>query len=260
LNALVGVPAKQAVVTFQGRRNLIIKPEVRVSMKDKVVLVTGANGGLGTYVTRAFLDADATVIGTSRKIQQSDFDSPNFTAQPAEISTQEGAKTLVDQAVARFGKLDVLAHTVGGFAGGQSIADTGDVTFQRLFDLNLNCVFHILRAVVPPLRQTGTGRIIAIGSRAALEPGAGVGAYSASKAAMGSLIRTVALENKDVGLTANVILPGTMDTPANRKAMPNADFSKWVRPTTVAGLIIWLAGHAGKDVNGAAIPVYGSDV
>jgi NAD(P)-dependent dehydrogenase (short-subunit alcohol dehydrogenase family) len=229
-------------------------------MKNKVVLVTGANGGLGTYVTRAFLDAGATVVGTSRKIQQSDFNHPQFTALPAEISTREGAKVLVDQVVARFGRIDVLAHTVGGFAGGQSIADTDDATFQRMFDLNLNSVFHILRAAVPPLRETGTGRIIAIGSRAALEPGPGVGAYSASKAAMVSLIRTVALEHKDTGLTANAILPGTMDTPANRTAMPNADFSKWVRPATVAGLMTWLAGDAGKDVNGAVIPVYGSDV
>jgi NAD(P)-dependent dehydrogenase (short-subunit alcohol dehydrogenase family) len=211
-------------------------------------------------VTQAFLDVGATVVGTSRKIQQSDFNNPNFTALAAEISTREGAKALVDQVVARFGKLDVLAHTVGGFAGGQSIADTDDATFQRMFDLNLNCVFHILRAAVPPLRQTGNGRILAIGSRAALEPGPSVGAYSASKAAMVSLIRTVALENKDAGLSANVILPGTMDTPANRKAMPDANFSKWVRPTTVADLIVWLAGDAGRDINGAAIPVYGSDV
>jgi NAD(P)-dependent dehydrogenase (short-subunit alcohol dehydrogenase family) len=229
-------------------------------MKGKVVLVTGANGGLGTYVTQAFLDADATVIGTSRKIQQADFTSPSFNAMPAEISTREAAKVLVDQVAARFGKLDVLVHTVGGFAGGQSITETDDATFQRMFDLNLNSVFHILRATIPALRQTGDGRIIAIGSRAALDPGAGVGAYSASKAAMVSLIRTVALENKDAGLRANVILPGTMDTPANRKAIPNADVSKWVRPAAVANLITWLAGDGGKDINGAVIPVYGSDV
>lgn len=229
-------------------------------MQGSVVLVTGANGGLGTYVTQAFLDGGATVIGTSRKIQQSDFSSPNFTALPAEISSREGAQSLVDEIVARFGKLDVLAHTVGGFAGGQSIADTDNATFQRMLDLNLNSLFHILRATIPALRQTGNGRIIAIGSRQALEPAAGVGAYSASKAAMVSLIKTVALENKDAGLTANVILPGTMDTPANRKSIPNADFSKWVRPSTVANLITWLAGDAGKDINGAVIPVYGSDV
>ncbi len=229
-------------------------------MKNKVVLVTGANGGLGSYVTQAFLDAGATVVGVSRKIQQSDFNSPAFTALPAEISTAAGAKIMVESVVARFGRLDVVAHTVGGFAGGPSIAETDDATFQRMFDVNLNSTFFLLRAVLPAMRKTGNGRIIAIGSRAALEPGAGVGAYSASKAAMVSLIRTVALENKDVGITANVILPGTMDTPANRKAMPNADVSKWVQPANVAHLITWLAGDAGKDITGAAIPVYGSDV
>lgn len=229
-------------------------------MKGKVALVTGAHGGLGTYVTQALLDAGATVIGVSRKIQQSDFSSPSFTALPAEISTAAGAKAMLDNIVARFGRLDVVAHTVGGFAGGRSIAETDDATFQHMFDLNLNSTFYLLRAVLPAMRRTGNGRIIAIGSRAALEPGAGVGAYSASKAAMVSLIRTVALENRDVGITANVILPGTMDTPANRRSDPKADFSKWVRPATVAGLVAWLADDAGKDVNGAVIPVYGSDV
>ena len=169
-------------------------------------------------------------------------------------------ETLIDGVLARFGRLDVVAHTVGGFAGGQSLAETDDSTFQRMFEVNLNSTFYLLRAALPAMRKTGHGRIIAIGSRAALEPGVGVGAYSASKAAMVSLIRTVALENKDAGITANVILPGTMDTPVNRKAMPNADLSKWVQPSNVARLIIWLAGDAGKDVNGAVIPVYGNDV
>ncbi len=229
-------------------------------MKGKVVLVTGANGGLGSYITQAMLDAGATVVGVSRKIQQSDFNSSAFTALPAEISGAEGAKAAVDSLVARFGRLDVVVHTVGGFAGGQSVAETDDATFQRMFALNLNSAFHLLRAVIPHLRKTGSGRIIAIGSRAAVDPGPGVGAYSASKAALVSLIRTVALENKDAGMTANVILPGTMDTPANRKSIPSADFSKWVRTTSVASLITLLADDAGKDINGAVIPIYGSDV
>jgi NAD(P)-dependent dehydrogenase (short-subunit alcohol dehydrogenase family) len=228
-------------------------------MKGKVVLVTGANGGLGTHVTQAFLNAGATVIGTSRKIQQSDFKSPGFTAMPAELSTRESASVLVDQVVARFGRIDVLAHTVGAFAGGQSIAETDDATFQRMFDLNLNSAFFVLRAVLPAMRKTRNGRIIAIGSRAAVDPGPGVGAYSASKAALVSLIRTVAAENKDVGITANVILPGTMDTPTNRKVIPNADVSEWVQPANVASLVLWLAGDAGADVNGAVIPVYGKE-
>ena len=227
-------------------------------MKGQVVLVTGASGGLGTYVTQAFLDAGATVIGTSRKIQQSDFTSPAFVAVPGEISTQTGASALLNTVVERFRRLDVLAHTVGGFAGGQSVVDTDDATFQRMFDLNVNSFFYILRASIPALRKSGCGRIVAIGSRAAVDPGPGVGAYSASKAAMVSLVKTVSSENRDAGVTANVLLPGTMDTPANRAAMPGSDFSKWVQPANVASLTVWLASDAAKDINAAVIPVYGN--
>jgi NAD(P)-dependent dehydrogenase (short-subunit alcohol dehydrogenase family) len=106
-----------------------------------------------------------------------------------------------------------------------------------MFDANLNSAFPILRAVIPPMRKAGGGRVIAIGSRAAEDPGPKVGAYSASKAARLSLIRTVALENKDASITANVILPGTMDTPPNRRDMPGADVSQWVQPASVASLI-----------------------
>jgi NAD(P)-dependent dehydrogenase (short-subunit alcohol dehydrogenase family) len=237
--------------------NLKNEQQREQSVKGQVVLVTGASGGLGTCVTQAFLDAGATVIGTSRKIQQSDFTNPTFIAVPAEISTQTGASTLLNTVVERFGRLDVLAHTVGGFAGGQPVVDTDDVTFQRMFDLNLNSFFYILRASIPPLRRSGRGRIIAIGSRAAVESGAGIGAYSASKAAMVSLAKTVAAENRDAGVTTNVILPGTIDTTANRAAMPGSDFSKWVQPANIASLTVWLASEAAKDINGAIIPVYG---
>src|SRR5258706_1303074 len=228
-------------------------------MKGKVVLVSGDSGGLGVHVTQAFLDAGATVIGTSRNVQQSNFNSPSFTAIPGEMSSQEGATGVIEQVLVRFKRIDVLVHTVGGFAGGQSIAETDDATFQRMFDLNLNSAFYLLRAALPAMRKTGNGRIIAIGSRAALEPGPGVGAYSASKAALVSLIRTVAAENKDLGITANVILPGTIDTPVNRKMIPNADVSKWVQPANVASLVLWLASVSGTDVNGSVIPVYGKE-
>jgi NAD(P)-dependent dehydrogenase (short-subunit alcohol dehydrogenase family) len=226
-------------------------------MPEKTALVTGANGGIGTHVTKALLAAGFAVVGLAPRIKQSGFDHPNFTALPAALDNLAAAKKAADSVIARFGRIDVLAHLVGGFAGGQTIADTDDGTFQRMFDMNLNSAFHILRAVLPHMRKAGGGRIIAIGSRAAEAPGATVGAYSASKAALVSLLRTVALENKDAGITANVILPGTMDTPANRRDMPGADMSQWVQPASVASLIVWLAGDAGKDVTGAALPVYG---
>jgi NAD(P)-dependent dehydrogenase (short-subunit alcohol dehydrogenase family) len=226
-------------------------------MTAKIALVTGASGGLGAHVTQALLDADFAVVGLAPKIQQSDFDHPNFTALPATIDSLTAAKKAADTVIARFGKIDLLADLVGGFAGGQTVSDTDGATFQRMFDMNLMSAFHILRATIPHMRNAGGGRIVAIGSRAAEDPGPSVGAYSASKAALVSLVRTVALENKDAGITANVILPGTMDTPANRASMPGADTSTWVQPASVASLILWLAGDAGKDVTGAAIPVYG---
>jgi NAD(P)-dependent dehydrogenase (short-subunit alcohol dehydrogenase family) len=227
-------------------------------MTARTALVTGATGGLGTHVTKALLDAGFAVVGLAPKIHPNDFDHPHFTALPASLDSFTAAKQAVETILAHFGKIDVLAHLVGGFAGGQTVADTDDATFQRMLNMNLMSAFHMLRAVLAPMRQAGSGRIIAIGSRAAESPGAMVGAYSASKAALVSLIRTVAVENKDAGITANVILPGTMDTPTNRKDMPGADTTQWVQPSSVASLIVWLAGDGGKDVTGAAIPVYGT--
>jgi NAD(P)-dependent dehydrogenase (short-subunit alcohol dehydrogenase family) len=226
-------------------------------MPGKTALVTGANGGLGTPVTKALLDAGFAVLGLAPKIQQSDFDHPNFTALPASLDSLAAAKRAADAVIARFGKIDVLAHLVGGFAAGQTVAETDDATFQRMFDMNLNSAFHILRAVIPLMRTAGGGRTIAIGSRAAEDPGPKVGAYSASKAALVSLMQTVAHENKDVGITANVILPGIIDTPANRRDMPGADTSQWVQPASIASMIVWLAGDAGQDVTGAVIRIYG---
>lgn len=211
-------------------------------------------------MTNALLEAGAAVVGVSKTIRQNDFQHTGFVALATDISNPQAAQKAVDEIVARFGRIDILAHLVGGFAGGKTIAETDDGMFRSMLDLNLHSAFNMLRAVIPQMRRAKTGSIIAIGSRAAENPGPGVGAYSASKAALVSLIRTVALENKDLPITANVILPGTIDTPANRAAMPKADTSKWVQPARLAGLIVWLASEAGKDVNGAAIPAYGSDL
>lgn len=230
---------------------------VNKSLQNKIALVTGANGGLGRSVSQALLDAGASVVGVSRNIRQGDIDHSSFVAIAAELSSGEAANQLVDEVLSSFGRVDVLAHLVGGFAGGKPIIETDDATLERMLELNLKSAFYVLRSVIPQMRRSGSGRIIAIASRAAENPGPGVGAYSASKAALVSLIRTVALENKDHGITANVLLPGTIDTPANREAMPHADRRTWVQPASIASLIVWLAGEAGRDVNGAAIPVYG---
>jgi NAD(P)-dependent dehydrogenase (short-subunit alcohol dehydrogenase family) len=229
------------------------------NMNGKVVLITGAKGGLGTYVTQCFLDSGATVVGVSRSIQNGDFSHANFTAMPAELSSAERAGEVVDCVVSRFGRLDAVLHLLGGFAGGKPLSETDDETLDRMLDLNLRSAFRIVRAALPALRAAGGGCIVAIGTRAAVEPAPLAAAYAASKAALVALIRAVAAESKDDRIRANVLLPGTMDTPANRKADPAADFSKWVDPACVASLALHLVSDSGSPITGAAIPVYGRD-
>jgi NAD(P)-dependent dehydrogenase (short-subunit alcohol dehydrogenase family) len=226
-------------------------------MDNRVVLITGAKGGLGSSVTEAFLEAGATVVGTSRSIKQSDFSSPRFTAMPVDFSKAEEVSELANQIVTRFGKIDALAHVLGGFAGGQSVADTDDKTWEQMQSSNLTAAFYILRAVIPHMRKANYGRIVAVGSLAAVEPHAGLGAYVVSKVALAALVRTVALENADSNITANVVLPGTMDTPANRTAMPKADFSKWAQPSEVAKLILLLASDEAAQISNTLVPIDG---
>jgi NAD(P)-dependent dehydrogenase (short-subunit alcohol dehydrogenase family) len=224
-------------------------------MKDRVVLITGAKGGLGTYVTQTFLNQGATVVGASRSIAKEDFLSDQFTPLSVDFTQASTVRSAVDSIVQRFGRLDVLVHVLGGFAGGKSVAETDDATWQQMQELNLTAAFYVLRATIPHLRKSANGRIVVIGSLTATEPHAGLGAYVTFKTALATLVRTAALENKDARLTANLILPGTMDTPANRKAMPGSDFSKWLNPQEVADLVMWLAGDQAGHINGAAIPI-----
>jgi NAD(P)-dependent dehydrogenase (short-subunit alcohol dehydrogenase family) len=227
------------------------------SLEGKVALITGAKGALGSLVTQMFLAAGATVAGVSRSIQASDFPHPRFSALAAELSSFDAARTTADEVVRRFGHVDALVHTVGGFTGGQSVADTDDAIIDQMLNANYRSAFHIARAVLPHMRSQGRGRILAVASRQAVEPGPMVGAYSASKAALLSLVRTIGLENGDRNITANAVLPGMMDTPKNRAAMPDADTSQWVHPSQVASLLVYLACDDASDITGAAIPVYG---
>jgi NAD(P)-dependent dehydrogenase (short-subunit alcohol dehydrogenase family) len=229
-------------------------------MQGKTVVITGAKGGLGTHVTQAFLHAGAIVAGVSRSIKQSDFPHPSFTAFPAELRDGNTAGQLSQQVISKLGKVDAVVHLMGGFAGGKTVMELDDATLEQMLDINLRSTFLVCRAFLPYMRQAGQGRIIAIGSRAAEGAAPGLGAYAAFKTGLVSLMRTVAAENKDLGITANVIVPGTMDTPANRMNEPRADFSRWIQPENVASLILWLASDAAAQLSGAVIPVYGRDV
>jgi NAD(P)-dependent dehydrogenase (short-subunit alcohol dehydrogenase family) len=215
-------------------------------LTGRVVLITGATGGLGKAVTRAFFDAGAEVAEVSR-------DGP-FAADLTKPAEAERAVNTVRE---RFGRLDVLLHLAGGFEGGTPVAETTDAVWNRMFDLNVHAAFYVARAALPAMIEAGYGRIVAIASKTAVEPMATLAAYGASKAALLALIRTIALEVKRSGVTANAVLPSVIDTPANRAADPHADFSRWVAPESIARLLLWLASEGAGDVSGAAIPIYG---
>ena len=224
---------------------------------SRVVLITGASGGLGSAVTQEFLSNGDRVVGVSRSIKQGEFKGDNFFAHAADITQAEKVKEMVATVVQRYRAIDVLVHVMGGFAAG-AVHETDDATWVRMRDMNLTAAFYVLREVIPVMRKAKTGKIIAVGSRVAHERHAGIAAYSAFKVALASLIESVAAENKKFGITANVVLPGTMDTPGNRT--PGADTHLWVPPEAVARTILFLAGDAASLVNAASVPVSGFDV
>lgn len=216
------------------------------------VLITGANGGLGTTVCQAFLETGATVIGAARNWPE----PVPFVTVSADLTTAEGCDGMVAEAL-KHGPIEALVHILGGFGGGQTVAETSDKTWDGMMNLNLRAAFCAMRAVLKPMTAAKYGRIVAVGSRAAVEPMPNFAAYSVSKAGLVALVKNVAAEGKDVGITANVVLPSIIDTPLNRKAMPQADFSTWVQPGSIAKTLVWLASKAAGDISGAVVPIYG---
>jgi len=216
------------------------------------VLITGANGGLGTAVSQEFLAAGAKVIGVAREWKQ----SARFTTISGDVTTEAGCESMVKQAL-EHGPIDALVHLVGGFAGGSPLTETTDQTWDSMMNVNLRAAFCCIRAALKPMQAAGRGRIVAIGTRMAVEPSPNFAAYAVSKAALVALVKTVAAEGQKFGVTANVVLPSTIDTLANRAAMPKADFSRWVAPQSIAKLLVFLTSDAAADTSGAVIPIYG---
>jgi len=216
------------------------------------VLITGAGGGLGSAVCRVFAESGAQVIGVERAWRE----TMPFVTISADLTTAEGCDSMVAEAL-QHGPIDAFVHLIGGFSGGSPVAETTEQTWDLMMNINLRAAFLALRAVLKPMVAAKQGRIVAIGSRAAVELSPNLVAYAVSKAALAALVKNVAAEVKDSGITANVVLPSTIDTPANRKAMPRSDFSRWVSPESIAKLLVWLASPEAADVTGAVIPIYG---
>src|SRR6476619_1202501 len=221
-----------------------------MEMKGKVVLITGGSGALGQTVVPAFVSTGASVIlGDLNPVQM-----PGVTALKADFTDQTQVRSLVEEVIRTSGQLDALINLVGGFATGR-VVETDVLLWQRMLTMNLTSAFLLSQAVLPSMLQRGQGRMVHVAARAALEPFSGAAAYIVSKAGLVGLIRTLASELEGSGVTVNAVLPSTIDTPANRRAMPAADPSKWVRPDSIAHTLTFLASDAASQVNGALIPI-----
>jgi NAD(P)-dependent dehydrogenase (short-subunit alcohol dehydrogenase family) len=243
---------------------------------SKVVLVAGGTGGLGRAVTTVFLGAGARVAVTyfvqeeydALRKQLSETQSASAArAERIDGTMLEGHKTdvtdeaavaqLVDGIVAKYGRLDAMVNAVGGYVGGVKLWEMETKDWERMFALNLRSGYVLARAAVRAMLKCGHGAIVNIASKAAVEHAAGAAAYSASKAAAVAMIDCLAADLKGTKVRANSVLPSIIDTEANRKAMPGANFAKWPKPEEIARVILWLCSDEAKLVNGASVPVYG---
>jgi NAD(P)-dependent dehydrogenase (short-subunit alcohol dehydrogenase family) len=237
-------------------------------MGERVMLVTGATGALGAAVSRAAAATGARVALAGRDLDKVETQRAALIAAGAEaerllplataLASGAVAERLVAQVVARWGGVDVLLNTIGGWRGGQRLAETTDDAWLGMLTLNLHTAFWLSRAVLPHMVSQGWGRIVHVGARAALEPGPKRAAYAVSKAGLVALVANLAADYRGAGITANVVLPGTIDTPANRASMPKADASRWVAPDAIAEAMLFLASEAAGEISGAALPVYGA--
>jgi len=233
--------------------------------KSRVVLVAGGTGGLGRAVSLAFLEAGARATVTYRRREEFETLKNRAAADGARLEgfdtdvTDEAAVTaLVDGIVARHGRLDALVNTVGGYAGGVKLWELDTKVFEKMMNLNLRSGYALARAAVRVMLKQGSGAIVNVAAKAAIDHGAGASAYAASKAAAVAMMDCLAEDLKGSGVRANSILPSIIDTEANRKAMPKADFSKWPKAEDIARVILFLCGDEAKVVHGAALPVFGN--
>lgn len=251
--------------------SFVIRREQEVERSSRfagtVSLVAGGTGVLGSAVCRALLEEGGTAIVTFRRQEEFDVlaqaavrDGARLEGHRIDATDEAATLRLVEDIVARHGRLDALINTVGGYAGGARLWEADTQTLDRMLALNLRATWALARAAVPAMLGQASGSIVNIASRAALEAPAGAAAYAASKAAALALMDSLAAELVGSGVRVNSVLPSVIDTAANREAMPQADFAAWPRPEAIARVILFLCSAEAGVIHGAGIPVYGNKV
>ncbi|HEX2236541.1 MAG TPA: SDR family NAD(P)-dependent oxidoreductase [Actinomycetota bacterium] len=232
---------------------------------SRCVLVTGATGALGTAVTRRFLGAGDNVVASWRREPEAERlaadlggTGRSLALVRADVTDPASVAALADEAAAAFGPVGVLVHLVGGWRGGEPVHEHSLETWDGVLSLNLRSAFLCCRALLPGMRAAGWGRVVLVSSRTARRGRAGQAAYAVAKAGVAVLAEAIAEETRGMNVTANSIEPSTLDTPANRAAMPNADPSRWVPVEDAAAAIAFLASEEAGQLRGARLPVHGA--
>ena len=226
-----------------------------MEFSDRTVLITGAAGNLGRAVAAAFASRGAKLVLLDRRADAAQ--GEKRLALAVDLLDAASVQAAVDEAMARFGRIDVLCNLAGGFRMGSPVHETSEQDWASLLDLNARTILHTAHAVVPRMLAAGGGRIVIVGAFAAQKGAAHMGAYIASKSAAIRLTETMAAELRERHINVNCVLPTIIDTPENRAAMPDADPSRWVAPRDLAEVIVFLASDAARAVHGAALPVTG---
>ncbi len=231
----------------------------------KVALVAGGTGALGQAVALAFMREGADVAVTYRKEQEwlklkslAGANAARLSGHQVDVTDDAAVQRMIQDITLRTGRLEILVNTVGGYVGGVALWELDTKLLDRMLALNLRSGFVLSRAAVKRMLEQGTGSIVNVAAKAAFDHAAGAAAYAASKAAAVAMMDCLAADLKGSGVRVNSVLPSIIDTEANRKAMPDADFSKWPKPEDIARVILCLCSEDAKLIHGAAIPVYGS--
>jgi NAD(P)-dependent dehydrogenase (short-subunit alcohol dehydrogenase family) len=237
-------------------------PELR--FKDKVALVAGGTGALGRAVATAFAREGARIIVTYRHqqefdafISQSKTDGYQATGVMVDATDPAGVARMVEDILAKQGALDILVNTIGAYHGGKRIWEEEPSVYEQMMSLNLKAGFALARAVIPAMIRQNRGWMVNVASRAAYGRSPGAALYAASKAGALTLFDSLAEEVKPYPISVNSVVPSIFDTPANRQAMPKADYANWPKPEEIADVILFLCSPQGRIIHGAAIPVYG---
>ena len=228
----------------------------------RVALVTGGSGALGQAIVHRFLADDAAVcvpwiVDAERARLDASLDAstrPRVMLERCDVTDDAAMTRLAAAVVDKHGRLDVLVTGVGGFAGG-GLVDTDRAAWDRMLAMNLTSTFTAARAVVPRMLAAGGGRVVMIASRAVVPPAGGFIGYTVAKAGVIALMQALAQEVKGRGVTVNAVAPSTMDTPANRAAMPDADPKTWVPVTAVADAVAALAAESAAHVTGTLVMI-----